>query len=88
MNLILWYINVEEEEDMYIRNRGEYDGLTKQKADGNEENRGKAKNGIVEGGGNAKMMINKNIGNVESKVFNEDQVSATPNRGTSLFEMF
>ena len=70
MNLILWYMNVEEEEDMSIENVDVSDGLTEQKM------------GI---GRNVNV---KNVGNNENKVSNKDRVSATPNHGTSLFELF
>ncbi|RIA99858.1 hypothetical protein C2G38_1509518, partial [Gigaspora rosea] len=73
MNLMLWYMNVQEEEDMSIKNVDESDGLTERK---------------MEIGGDVSMMISKNVGNNESKVSNKDPKPAAPNRGTSLFEIF
>ncbi|RIB24661.1 hypothetical protein C2G38_2031701 [Gigaspora rosea] len=58
------------------------------KSDSNEENRGKAKNRIVEVDKDVNIMISKNASNNESKVSNKDRVFATPNYRTSLFELF
>lgn len=81
-------MNMEEEKDMYIVSVDESNGLMQQKADGNKEDRGKAKNRIVEVGGNVNIMINKNISNDESKASNKDQVSTASNHGTSIVKLF
>ncbi|CAG8646620.1 12257_t:CDS:2 [Dentiscutata erythropus] len=79
INLILIYINVEEEEDMCIKNVDKCEELMQQSANSNKDK------AMAERG---KDVISKNVGNNERKAFKEDPKPDAPNCGISLINIF
>ncbi|CAG8736235.1 12189_t:CDS:2 [Dentiscutata erythropus] len=70
---------MEEEEDMCVKNVGEYKGLMQQSVDSNKDKE------IARRGGD---VISKNVSNNKSKAFKEDLKPDAPNRSISLINIF